>query len=90
MAVVQEKNSGPNFQALGFKSPMEVIDLLAMLKIDGEPIIKDDSALLDPKAKAQAIMQYFAEKHNMKPNDLPYIAAVIKQDLKAGRIKWGQ
>jgi len=82
-------SAGPNLQALGLKSPMEVIDLLAMLKIDGEPIIKDDSALLDPKVKAQAVIQFFAERFNRKPNDLLYIASIIKQDLKAGRIKWG-
>jgi len=76
-------------KSLGLKSPMEVIDILALLKVDGEPIVKDDAALLDPKAKAQAVMQYFLEKHNKQPNELPYIAAIIKQDLKAGRIKWG-
>jgi len=93
MAVNQQtkgKQAGPNLQALGLKSPMEVIDILALLKIDGEPVIKDDRALLDPKLKAQIIMEYFHKKFNVKPNDLPYLASLIKKELKhkkAGRRK---
>ena len=82
------QQKGPDLKALGLKSPMEVIDILALLKIDGEPIIKDDRALLDPKLKAQAVMEYFHKKHNVKPNDLPYIASLIKRDLKSGKIGW--
>ena len=90
MAVPQQtkgKSAGPNLQALGLKSPMEIIDLLALLKIDGEPVIKDDRALLDPKLKAQAVMEYFHKKFNVKPNDLPYLASLIKHDLKDNIIK---
>lgn len=82
---VKGKSAGPNFQALGLKSPMEVIDILALLKIDGEPVIKDDRALLDPKLKAQAVMEYFYKNFNVKPNDLPYLASQIKRDLKHRR-----
>ncbi len=83
---VKGKSAGPNLQALGLKSPMEVIDILALLKIDGEPVIKDDRALLDPKLKTQVIMEYFHKKFNIKPNDLPYFASLIKHDLKHGKI----
>ncbi len=85
---VKGKSAGPNFQALGLKSPLEVIDILALLKVDGEPVIKDDRALLDPKLKAQAIMEYFHKNFNIKPNDLPYLASLIKHDLKNGKIGW--
>jgi hypothetical protein len=85
---VEQQTKQPNLQALGFKSPMEVIDLLALLKIDGEPVIKDDRALTDPKLKVQAVMEYFASKFNIKPSDLPYLASLIKQDLKHGKIGW--
>lgn len=80
--------SGPNLAALGFKSPMEVIDILALLKVDGEPIIKDDRAILDPKLKAQAVLEYFHTKFNITPNDIPYLASLIKQDLKSGKLNW--
>ncbi|MFH1683605.1 MAG: hypothetical protein ABIA67_01850, partial [Candidatus Margulisiibacteriota bacterium] len=87
MAVQQQaKNKGPDLKILGLKSPMEVIDILALLKIDGEPIIKDERALLDPKQKAQTVMEYFQIKFNVKPNDLPYLASLIKHDLKHGKI----
>lgn len=81
-----KSNPGPNLKALGFKSPMEIIDLLALLKIDGEPIIKDDRALLNPKLKTQAVAEYFLKNYNVKPNDLPYLASLIKHDLKHGKI----
>jgi len=79
---------GPDLKALGLKSPMEIIDLLALLKIDGEPIIKDDKQLLNPNTKTQAVMQYFEDKFNLKPQDLPYLASLIKHDLKHGKIGW--
>jgi hypothetical protein len=82
------RNQGPNLESLGFKSPLEVFDILSLLKIDGEPIVRDDRALLDPKQKAQAIMEYLHGKFNLKPNDLPYLASLIKRDLKQGKIGW--
>lgn len=90
MAIRQKaKNtSAPNIQALGLKSPMEVIDILALLKIDGEPIIKEDKLLLNPNTKAQAVMKYFQEKFKLPPQDLPYLASLIKHDLKHGKIGW--
>lgn len=75
-------------KALGLNSAQEVIDLLGLLKVDGEPIIKDDRALLDPKAKGRAVVEYFVEKFEMDPNDLPYLASLIKKDLKNGKIGW--
>lgn len=79
------KQNTVNFEALGFKSPMEIIDLLALLKIDGEPIIKDEKAILDPKLKAQNVMEYFMRKFNLAPNDLPYLAALVKKEIKQKR-----
>ena len=85
----QKNSHGINLQALGLKSPMEVIDILALLKIDGEPVIKDDRALLDPKLKAQAVMEYFYKNFNVKPNDLPYLASQIKHEIKQRKINQG-
>jgi hypothetical protein len=79
---------GPNFQALGIKSPMEVIDILSLLKVDGEPIIKDDKAFLDPKAKANAVVEYFSQNFGVSAKELPYVASVIKQNLKSGKLNW--
>lgn len=81
------KTKTANLGALGLKSPMEVIDILAILKIDGEPVIKDDKALLDPKSKAQAVLDYFRREFNSTANDLPYLASLIKRDLKTRRSK---
>ncbi|MFH1826436.1 MAG: hypothetical protein ABH823_04010 [bacterium] len=90
MTEQETQNKGPNLQALGFKSPMEIIDLLALIKVDGEPIIRDDKAWLDPKLKTQTIMEYFLKKFNVKPQDLPYVAASIKHDLKSGKLQWSK
>ena len=80
------KQAADNLKALGLKSPMEVIDLLSILKIDGEPIIKDDKLLLDHKLKAQAVMEYYKKEFNVDPNELPYLASIVKRDLKSGKI----
>ncbi|MFC1510794.1 hypothetical protein ACFL5U_00180 [Candidatus Margulisiibacteriota bacterium] len=85
---ISEKSNSPNLKSLGFNSPMDVIDILAELKVDGEPVIKDDNALLNPKLKAQTVMQYFTEKFNFKPAELPHLAATVKRDLKAGKLGW--
>jgi len=84
----QQKSKGPDLKTLGLKSAQEVFDLLALLKIDGEPIIKDDRQLLDPKAKAQAVFKYFHETFDVEPDELPLLASLIKKDLKAGKIGW--
>ncbi|MFH1347518.1 MAG: hypothetical protein ABIH22_02400 [Candidatus Margulisiibacteriota bacterium] len=86
----QTQKKGPNFKALGLKSPMEVIDILALLKIDGEPVIKDDNLLLNPKLKAHAVMEYYEKNFNVKPNDLPYLASLVKHDIKRGKIGRGK
>lgn len=83
-----QKQAGPNLQSLGLKSPMEVIDILGMLKIDGEPIVSDEKAILNPQLKAETIMKYFHEKFHVKPGELPYIASIIKRELKNGTLKW--
>jgi hypothetical protein len=80
--------SGPDLKALGLNSPMEVIDILAALKIDGKPVIIDDKAHLDPNLKAQTVMKFFNENFNMQPKELPHLASVIKRDLKAGKLGW--
>lgn len=85
---VQGNSQGPNLQALGLKSPMEVIDILAALKIDGEPVIKDDKAFLDPNHKAQSVIEFFNRNFNVAPNELPHLAAAIKHDLRHGKINW--
>ena len=84
----QVKSKGPNLQALGLKSPMEAIDILGLLRIDGHPIIKDDNTLLDPQAKANTIVEYFHKNYNLKPSQLPYLASIIKQQLKSGQLSW--
>ncbi|MBN2058239.1 MAG: hypothetical protein JW782_05550 [Candidatus Saganbacteria bacterium] len=89
MALQQKtRSNGPDLKALGLKSAKEVFDLLALLKVDGEPIIKDDRVLLDPKAKATAVFEYFHQNFGLEPDNLPYLASLIKRDLKAGRIGW--
>jgi len=80
--------AGPDLKALGLNSPMEVIDILAALKIDGKPIIIDDKAFLNPQMKAEQVMKYFHENFGMKTNELPHLASVIKRDLKAGKLRW--
>ncbi len=84
----QKQAAGPNFQALGLKSPMEVIDILALLKIEGRPVITDDKAHLDPQLKAELVIKTMLENYGIKPNTLPYLAAVIKRNLKNGQLKW--
>jgi hypothetical protein len=76
------QNKGPNLKLLGFKSPMEVIDILSIIKIDGEPVIKDDKAFLDPNLKAQEVISYFKKNFDIDPNLLPYFASVIKNKIK--------
>lgn len=88
MATPQTQNKGPDLKALGLKSATEVFDLLALLKIDGEPVIKDDRTLLDPKEKARAVFEYFNGVHGIDPDTLPYLASLIKRDLKSGKIGW--
>jgi len=80
--------TGPDLKALGLNSPMEVIDILASLKIDGTPVIIDDKAFLNPQMKAEQVIKYFNENFNMKPNELPHLASTIKRDLKAGKLGW--
>ncbi|NQT30435.1 MAG: hypothetical protein HQ596_07670 [Candidatus Saganbacteria bacterium] len=82
-----KSKSGPNLAILGLKSPMEVIDILGLLKIDGKPIIKDEQTLLDPKKKAQAIMEFFQKNFKVKPNNLPHLASLVKKDLKNKRFR---
>ena len=81
-------SSGPDIKALGFNSPMEVIDLLSILRINGQPVIIDDKSLLDPKTKAQAVIEYFNKHYKIQPKDLPYLASLIKHDLKHGKLSW--
>jgi hypothetical protein len=76
-------------KTLGLKSPMEVIDILGALKIDGAPIINDEKVILNQQLKTEAIFKYFAAKFNVKPNELPYIAALIKKKLKNGELRFG-
>lgn len=85
---VQGNSNGPDLKSMGLSSPMEVIDILGALKVDGKPVILDDKALLDPNLKAQSVIKYFNENFNMKPNELPHLASVIKKDLKAGKLGW--
>ncbi|MBU0502319.1 MAG: hypothetical protein KJ811_03625 [Candidatus Margulisbacteria bacterium] len=88
MQNTEAKKSGPNFKALGLKSPAEVIDLLALLSIDNQKIISDERVLLNPKLKANAVMDYFHKNFKMDLADLPYLASMIKHDLKTGKVSW--
>ncbi|MFA6548765.1 MAG: hypothetical protein WCT39_02370 [Candidatus Margulisiibacteriota bacterium] len=82
------QTEGTNLKTLGLNSPQEVFDLLGLLKIDGEPIVKNEQDVLDPKLKAKAVIDYFSEKFNVKMDELPYIASLIKHDLKHGKLTW--
>jgi len=88
MTTQNQQNKGPDLKALGFKSPAEIIDILAMLKIDGERVIKDDSVLLNPQAKAKSVMGFFIKRFKLDPAKLPYLASLVKHDLKNGKISW--
>jgi hypothetical protein len=88
IAPVSNNQTGPDLKALGLSSPMEVIDILGALNIDGSPVITDDKAALDPNLKAQSVIKFFNENFNVKPNELPHLASVIKKDLKAGKLGW--
>gem|GEM_PF-3072674 len=65
---------------------MEAIDILSLLKVGNELVVKDDKAFLDPKAKAEAVVDFF-KKAGCSPNDLLHLAAAIKKDLKNGKLK---
>ena len=82
----QPNQAGPDLKALGLNSPMEIIDILGALKIDGSPIITDEKAILNPQMKAEQVIKFFNENFNVKPNELPNLASVIKNDLKAGKL----
>lgn len=86
---VKGNTGGPNLEALGLKSPMEVIDILGALDLGGTLVITDDKAFLNPQLKAQQVMTFFKENFNLKPSDLPQLASIVKQDLKAGKLKFG-
>jgi hypothetical protein len=78
-----------NLKTLGLKSPLEVIDILGALKIDGVPIINDEKVILNQQLKAEAIFKFFATKFGVKPNELPIIASLIKKKLKTGELRFG-
>lgn len=80
----QDNKAGINLQLLGFKSPMEVIDLLALIKVDGEPVVKDDKSFLDPRIKAKEVLEYFHNNFGVIPDELPFVAYVIKNKIKKG------
>lgn len=92
MAMRQQtkQNKPADLKALGLKSPMEVIDILSLLRIDGEPVIKDDKDLLDPKRKAQAVVEFYTSNFQIEPKDLPYLASLVKHDIKHGKITRGR
>ena len=92
MPVMQKpkQNKPADLKALGLKSPMEVIDILALLRIDGEPVIKDDKDLLDAKRKAKAVVEFYTSHFQIDPKDLPYLASLVKHDIKHGKITRGR
>lgn len=67
---------------------MEVIDILGSLSVDGEPVVKNDKDFLDPNQKAQTVMEFFKQNFNVAPNELPHLAAVIKNNVRQGNISW--
>ena len=88
VAPTPSNNPGPDLKALGLKSPMEVIDILGALKIDGQPVITDDKAYLDPQVKAEQVVKYFSQNFGLQTKELPHLASVVKRDLKAGKLGW--
>ncbi|MCU0640689.1 MAG: hypothetical protein MUC35_01225 [Candidatus Margulisbacteria bacterium] len=85
---VQNNSGGPDLKSLGLNSPLEVIDILGAMKIDGRPVITDDKAHLNPTVKAETVVKFFTENFNMKPSELPHLASVVKRDLQAGKLDW--
>lgn len=85
--------SGPDLKSLGFNSPMEVIDLLACMEFRDDSgvkfVINDDKAFLNPQMKAEQVVKFYKENFNINPGDLPQLASIMKQDLKAGKLKMG-
>ncbi len=79
-------NNAPNTAPLGLDSPMEAINILALLKIGDELVVKGDKAFLDPKAKTDAVVAFF-KKAGFTPNDLLHFAAAIKRDLQHRKLK---
>ena len=63
---------------------MEVIDVLSILTVGGEPVVKNDQAFLDPKIKAKEVMEYFYNKFDITPKELPYLASLVKKEMKRG------
>jgi|GEM_PF-1209847 len=90
MAVQQktQAKNGLDLKALGLKSPMEVIDILALLRVDGESVVSNDRDLLDQNQKTKAVLEYFHRKFNLSPNKLPYLASLVKHELKQGKLGW--
>jgi len=85
---IQSNSGGPDLKALGLSSPMEVIDILGALKIDGQPVITDDKAYINPQIKAEQVVKYFNLNFGLQPKELPQLASVVKRDLKAGKLGW--
>ncbi len=80
-------NSGPNIQALGWKSVGQVFGFLSLVKVDGKPIVPPE-ILNDPKQTAQAITAYFQKNYGVSPQKIPHLATAIKRALKNGDVDW--
>lgn len=94
MAIEPVKQSSvPDLKTLGLKSPMEVIDVLSLLEFDSgsgkKLVINDDKAFLNPQLKAEQVIKFFKDNFDLSPNELPRLASIVKQDLRAGRLKVG-
>jgi hypothetical protein len=81
---IQNKANGPDLKSLGFNSPTEIIDILASLKVDNH-LVCPPEAFGDPQQKAMQVVKFFADNFDMKPNELPHLASVVKKELQAGR-----
>lgn len=84
------QNTAPNsFQRLGFKNPIDIIKLLAQCKVDGERVVKDDKAHLDPNTLGKTVFEFFGKKLGIPPTDIPELASIIKKEIKTGNLKLG-
>ena len=57
----RSKPAGLDLKKLGFNSPMEIINLLALIKVDGQPIIKEGRANFD-----EAVAQFDDIRHLLR------------------------
>lgn len=81
-------NKTPDLQKLGFKDPDAVINFLAVCSFGGKSVINDLQLALTLKGKADQVIKFFQD-HGVKINELPQLASMIKNDIRAGKVQLG-